>query len=131
MNPAGATALAIAAVLCQAAAAFAWYRWMREVRVPRLRAARIGLLAPGALLGAFALARDPGWLAGGAATLSVALWLVFSVLNLLSRQERRTPAVKLGEPFLDFTAPDADGVPFHLGALRGKPFLLKFFRGHW
>jgi hypothetical protein len=124
-------ALAVAALLCQAAAGVAWVRWTRAVRVPRRRAARIALLAPGALLGALALAGRPGWLAGAAAVLAIALFAAFALLNLASGQERRAPAVRVGQPFLDFTAADEDGTPFHLGSLRGRPFLLKFFRGHW
>ena len=37
----------------------------------------------------------------------------------------------VGAPILDFEAPDAEGEPFDLATLRGRPFLLKFFRGHW
>ena len=31
----------------------------------------------------------------------------------------------------NFTAKDDQGNSFDLAALRGRPFLLKFFRGHW
>lgn len=41
------------------------------------------------------------------------------------------PNVAVGDPFTDFTAPDADGHPFTLSSLTGQPILLKFFRGHW
>ena len=37
----------------------------------------------------------------------------------------------VGAPIIDFTALDDRAVPFELGSLRGKPYLLKFFRGHW
>jgi peroxiredoxin len=32
---------------------------------------------------------------------------------------------------VSFSAPDADGREFDLSSLAGRPFLLKFFRGHW
>jgi len=40
-------------------------------------------------------------------------------------------AVRVGGPILDFSAPDENGEPFALASLRGRPYLLKFFRGHW
>jgi cytochrome oxidase Cu insertion factor (SCO1/SenC/PrrC family) len=55
----------------------------------------------------------------------------FVGLRLQSRQDAREPAVRIGAPILDFTAPDENGQPFALSSLRGRPFLLKFFRGHW
>jgi len=39
--------------------------------------------------------------------------------------------VKVGEPILRFRARDAEGNDFDLQELAGRPFLLKFFRGHW
>jgi peroxiredoxin len=39
--------------------------------------------------------------------------------------------VALGQPIPEFTAPDAEGQPFALSSLHGRPYLLKFFRGHW
>ncbi len=41
------------------------------------------------------------------------------------------PRVAVGDPYIDFTAPDADGNAFTLSSLDGTPILLKFFRGHW
>ena len=56
---------------------------------------------------------------------------VFLALTVLGRQLRATPAVAVGQPMTDFTAPDAEGQPFALATLTGRPYLLKLFRGHW
>ena len=56
---------------------------------------------------------------------------VFLGLTALSAQTPNTPAVAVGGPVIDFTAPADDGTLFDSGTLRGRPFLLKFFRGHW
>jgi cytochrome oxidase Cu insertion factor (SCO1/SenC/PrrC family) len=82
-------------------------------------------------LGLLAFARGPGVLGGLAAGLAVALGALFLLLQLLGRQARPMPNVALGRPILDFTAPDAEGQPFQLASLHGRPYLLKFFRGHW
>ena len=56
---------------------------------------------------------------------------IFPALRLQSRQQPNRPAVAVGEPMLLFSAPDENGVDFDLSSLNGKPYLLKFFRGHW
>jgi hypothetical protein len=112
-------------------AGFLWMRLIREVRVGQGRPLVLLVLAAGAGLGLLAFAREPGWLGGGAAAVAVLVAALFLLLQLLGQQSRRTPAVAVGRPILDFTAPDAEGQPFALASLRGRPFLLKFFRGHW
>jgi peroxiredoxin len=57
--------------------------------------------------------------------------LAFLALYAGSGQRPLTPAVTVGEPVLEFHALDDAGQPFDLSTLRGRPFLLKFFRGHW
>jgi cytochrome oxidase Cu insertion factor (SCO1/SenC/PrrC family) len=37
----------------------------------------------------------------------------------------------LGGLAAGFAIPDERGEPFDLASLRGRPYLLKFFRGHW
>ena len=56
---------------------------------------------------------------------------LFLILNFTGYQNRKEPAVRLGERILDFTALDAEGKPFSVSSLHGRAFLLKFFRGHW
>lgn len=112
-------------------AGFLWWRLIREVRVGERRPLVLLVVAAGVGLGVLALARGPGLLGGVAAGLAVVAGSLFLGLQALSRQSRGAPAVAVGRPVLDFTAPDADGRPFALASLRGRPYLLKFFRGHW
>ena len=46
-------------------------------------------------------------------------------------EKRLAACVQIGGPIIDFTVAVANDESFELGSLRGKPFLLKFFRGHW
>jgi cytochrome oxidase Cu insertion factor (SCO1/SenC/PrrC family) len=101
------------------------------VRVAERRPLVLALAGAGAGLGALALLRGPGLAGGVAAGLALALGALFFALQLLGRQASGAPAVAVGRPILDFMAPDADGRPFALAGLRGRPYLLKFFRGHW
>jgi peroxiredoxin len=48
-----------------------------------------------------------------------------------ARQASLKPAVSVGGPILEFVLPDDAGRAFDLSSLRGRAFLLKFFRGHW
>jgi hypothetical protein len=128
MSPAVVGFLALALALL---AGVLWLGAIRAVRVAERRPLVLALVAAGAGLGALALLRDPGLAGGVAAGLALALGLLFFALQLLGRQVRAAPAVAVGRPILDFTAPDAEGRPFALASLRGRPYLLKFFRGHW
>ncbi len=69
-----------------------------------------------------------GSIAGGIAAL---LGFAFLGLRPQSSQKPKRPAVEVGGPILGFSAPDENGVDFDLSNLKGKPYLLKFFRGHW
>jgi hypothetical protein len=122
----GFLALALAAV-----AGALWAGAIRAVRVAERRPLVGVLVVAGAGLGAFALLRGPGIAGGVAAGLALAVGVLFLAFQLLGRQTRGAPSVAVGQPILDFTAPDADGRPFALAGLRGRPYLLKFFRGHW
>ena len=123
--------LGLLALALLAQAGFVWMRSIREVRTGERRPLVLLVVAAGVGLGALAFTREPGWIGGSAAALALGLGGVFLLFQVLGQQSRRTPAVALGGPILDFTAPDADGRPFALGSLRGRPYLLKFFRGHW
>jgi len=112
-------------------AGLVWARLIREVRVAERRPLVLLVVLAGMGLGLLAFARGPGIAGGIAAGLAVGAGALFLLLQLLGQQSRPTPAVRVGEPILDFTAPDAEGHPFALASLRGRPFLLKFFRGHW
>jgi hypothetical protein len=123
--------LGLLALALLAQAGYAWMRSIREVRTGerRLFVLLVVVLAVG--LGVIGLASDPGVVGGIAGGLAVALGALFLVIQALGRQSRAVPAVAVGGPMLDFTAPDAEGRPFRLASLHGRPYLLKFFRGHW
>jgi hypothetical protein len=108
-----------------------WMRLIREVRVAERRPLVLFVVLAGVGLALLAFARGPGLAGGIAAGLALALGAAFLLLQVLGRQSRATPAVAVGRPILDFTAPDADGRAFQLASMRGRPYLLKFFRGHW
>lgn len=123
--------LGLLALALLAQAGFVWMRSIREVRTGERRPLVLLVVAGALGLGLLALVREPGWLGGLAAGLAVLGAVLFLLLQVLARQSRGAPAVAVGRPVLDFTAPAADGQPFALASLRGRPYLLKFFRGHW
>jgi hypothetical protein len=86
--------------------------------------------AGGGLIG-LAGALGGGWLSIVSGGLAALLGLGFASLRLLSGQAPNRPTVGVGEPMLAFSAPDADGAVFDSASLSGRPYLLKFFRGHW
>jgi peroxiredoxin len=108
-----------------------WLRLMRQVRIPEDRRGFVVANGLAALLGITALVLGTGVAGGVAAGLAVVGGLAFLALSAASRQPASTPAVAVGGPIVDFTATDDEGRPFDLASLRGTPFLLKFFRGHW
>jgi len=110
---------------------FVWFRRIAAVRVPENRIAFISAMGLGAALGIAAFVQGTGIPGGIGAAFAVAAGGTFLGLLLQSTQQEREPNVKVGGPILGFTAPDEHGNPFDLGSLRGKPYLLKFFRGHW
>jgi peroxiredoxin len=114
-----------------AVAGFRWLRLMRQVRLPDDATPYVVACAVAAALGAGALALGAGVAGGIAAGLAIAGGVAFLALVAASGQARIVPAVAVGGPVLDFVATDDADRPFALASLRGKPFLLKFFRGHW
>ena len=108
-----------------------WVRLIRAVRVPRVRAPYLAMMGVGALLGVAALARGVGAVGGVAAWVAILAGGFFVVLRLQSAQASGEPTAKPGGPIPDFSATDDEGNPFALASLSGRPFLLKFFRGHW
>ncbi|HYC00883.1 MAG TPA: hypothetical protein VEC57_17245 [Candidatus Limnocylindrales bacterium] len=128
------TASAILACFSLAAAVAAglwWWRLIDQVRVGEGRPKVLALVAVSVALAALALRGDPGTAAAIAAWIAMAAGAMFLLLLALGRQSRREIAVRLGRPILRFVAPDEHGQPFDIDALAGRPYLLKFFRGHW
>lgn len=109
---------------------FVWFRLIQNVAVPRNRLPYQAGFVGGGLIGLVALYQGGAlsMLAGGVAALA---GLGFGALRLQSRQQPNTPSVGVGDLMLAASAPDENGVDFNLSSLRGRPYLLKFFRGHW
>lgn len=109
----------------------AWLTMMKRVQIGRGRWL-LRLLAGTAIVSALlALTREPGMLGGILAGLSLVVGSAFFFLSSLAGQSRQAPALAVGEPVLEFSATDENGEIFDLASLRGRPILLKFFRGHW
>ena len=110
---------------------FTWTRAMRAVRVPANRTPHLVVMGLGVVCGLGALVEEPGAAGGIAATLAILGGGIFLGLRLQTGQDARVPAVKIGEPILEFSALNDRSERFHPSSMRGKPYLLKFFRGHW
>lgn len=109
----------------------AWFRRVKAVNIPRDRRGFMALFLAAMAMGIYALAEGSGWLGGIGAGIAILVSILYIVLRAQSKQAAAVPAVAVGQPILDFTAPDERGQMFTLASLKGTPFLLKFFRGHW
>ena len=127
----GAPWLGWIALLVAAGSAVAWFRWIREVRLPRNRAGMAVVWASAVGLGASALWLGAGWLGTLPAVLAIAIGGFFLFTVAISRQQVAPDAITVGGTLPEFTAPDEHGGTFESASLRGSPALLKFFRGHW
>jgi hypothetical protein len=125
------TGLGIAGGLLEIGLGAVWYRLLEQVRIPADRRPILVAHAVGLALGVAAFALGTGTLGAVFAGIAILGAGSFLALAAQSRQAPRTPAVALGGPIVDFTLPDHESKPFDLATLRGRPFLLKFFRGHW
>jgi hypothetical protein len=125
------TALGFASLAIALANAKWFFSRMQRVALPQNRIAHELAWAVALALGVAALLRGAGWLGGIPAALGAALGGFMLLMRLGSPQAPNKPAVSLGDRILDFRAPDENGAAFALSSLAGKPFLLKFSRGHW
>ena len=123
--------LALLSLLAVAASLGGWIHGMRAVRLEGRRGLLIGGFALGLVLSVGAFVQGTGMLAGIGALFALLTSGVFLGLAAISGQERKQPAVSSGGSIIDFTAPGEDEELFDSSTLRGRPFLLKFFRGHW
>ena len=126
----GAT-LGLASLAVTVATITGWVIGLQKARLQGKRGLAMIAFGVALVLGLAALLTSPGLVGGIAATVGVATGAIFLGLQTLAGQVDATPAVAVGGPILDFTAPDDQGQPFDTASLRGKPYLLKFFRGHW
>jgi peroxiredoxin len=69
-----------------------------------------------------------GYLLGGVA---IVLAFMFLLATATSGLPKKKTAVSVGATAPDFTATDANGREFRLSDLRGRPVLMKFYRGYW
>ena len=83
------------------------------------------------VLGVAAFVAGPGIVGGVIAGASVLASGGFGMLGVLAPPSKQAPAVAVGDAMLDFSALDENGEPVALADLKGRPLLLKFFRGHW
>jgi hypothetical protein len=123
--------LGILALLLVGGASALWFRRALRVRLPADRTPFVVAWAGGALLGAIALLGSPGWIGGIPAGLAAVGGLFLTVLVGISRQVVGPEALRVGAPIPEFTATDDSGSEFAIASTRGRPLLLKFFRGHW
>lgn len=109
-----------------------WTRGMLQVRVsPNITPVRLAFC-----FGA-ALCLVPFLMGGGGLALrilcgiAIAIAALFMGLDRIAALPTPVPNVGIGDLALDFTATTSEGDDFSLSSLRGRPVLLKFFRGHW
>lgn len=109
----------------------AWFYLLNQVRIPANRRPVLVAHGVGLVLGIAALVLGANVI--GSVLAGVAILGSASFLGLAAQagQAPNEPAVAVGGTVIDFTLPDHEGKPFDIATLRGKPFLLKFFRGHW
>jgi hypothetical protein len=125
------TTLGLAGGLLELALSAHWLWRIRRVRVPADLRPTIAAHVIAVALGTAAFVLGTSLLGGVSAAIAIGGAGVFLALQTQSRQSRLAPAVAVGGRILEFTLPDHEGRSFDLATLRGKPFLLKFFRGHW
>jgi hypothetical protein len=123
--------LALLSFVVLAASMGGWVVGMQRVSLEGKRGLFIASFAAAFVLSLVAFTQGPGLLGAMAAGFSMLGSGIFLGLSAISRQEPREPAVSVGSPIPDFTAPLDDDTLFDSTTLRGRPFLLKFFRGHW
>lgn len=108
-----------------------WYARMQQVAVPENRLPFLAVMAVGGVFGLAAFANGVSWFGGLAACLALIAGGLFIGLRLQSAQPEAVAAFAVGDPFPDFVATDDEQRTFSTADLRGRPVLLKLFRGHW
>lgn len=123
--------LALVSLFLSLAAWGVYWRLIFKMRVPRKPRGFQLVMVVASALAIAALFGRPGWAGVAVAVVSLLTSSMFLFATVMSSMPRAVPVVSVGEPVLSFSAPDADGATFASAALDGRPFLLKFFRGHW
>jgi len=126
-----ATPLALLGAALLGGSLVLWFRMLKQVALAGRRWILLSAVGAAVLLALGAFAQGAGLLVGLLAGVTALAGVGFLFLALLAPQSKQSPAVAVGEPLPDFTAPDENDQPFSLASLAGKPVLLKVFRGHW
>ncbi len=123
--------LGLLAFVIVAGAGLRWYSLIQQVAIPRNRTLLYGFFGVGAFFGLLALFSQPGFVAGTLAFIALLAGAAMPLLRLRSGQAKNEPAFPVGSTIPFFSATDDHGRRFESTWLKGKPYLLKFFRGHW
>ena len=123
--------LGLLAFAIVAAAGVRWYLLIQQVAIPRDRTLLYGFFGIGAFFGFLAVVNQPGWLIGVLAWSALLVGGLFPLLRLQSEQVQSASTVSVGSQMPFFALDDDSGKRFESTWLTGKPYLLKFFRGHW
>lgn len=124
-------ALALAAVALAVGGWALWWRRIQRVDVPLKPWTYWIAMGASCLLAALAFASGTSLVGGIGAALALLLAGTYLALTQISGMPTTPMTLAAGQPAPDFTTPDSTGAPFTLSSLRGRPVLLKFFRGHW
>ena len=127
------SAFTLAAISFGAALAFlvTWISLIRRVQVERGRPAANSLIGVSLIFAFASFTQKPETLDLILAGFAVLVCGVFLFLFSMASQSQQVPAVIEGQPLPEFTALDETGAVFDSASLRGRPTLIKFFRGHW
>lgn len=83
------------------------------------------------VLGIAAWFFEPGIIGGLGAVVGLLLSGFYLLTSAVGKQRSQGCKIVVGEPLPAFSALTDSGATFHSSELDGRPFLLKFFRGHW
>ena len=126
----GALLTSLAAITFSGVATYLWFSSMKRVAIPDDRTLFLSLWILGFVIGAQALAQQPGLLSGSIAVLAMLMSSGILGLLYLAPQKALSP-IEVGQSIPAFTALDEHGELFDSSILLGNKVLIKFFRGHW
>lgn len=129
--PSLATGLAAAALIVSVAVTGLWVRGFVTVRMRRVLPLLILMCIAAVGLGVGAVIVGDGSLRLWLAIPALPLPAAFLALELIAAQPNKPIAVAVGEPVIEFSAIGPGGERFELSSMRGRAYLLKFYRGHW
>lgn len=108
-----------------------WWAKIKALTVPRNAIVHQCVMGVGVSMALLGMLRGPGAIGGSLAVVAVIAGGMYLYTSFISELPTTPAAVAVGGEILDFSAVDSDGANFSLSSLRGEPFLLKFYRGHW